>query len=121
MEAARPVSPLNGSYHKVSTVAPFLLDCNGLLPIPGHVIGVSGRAGEAAAYAVLVPKINSDCKMRARVCVCVCVCVGGGGGVRLYFLWGVIVFTFCSDGGGGVSFKTLMMDRNFSPPPPLAP
>ena len=26
MEAARPVSPLNGSYHKEGTVAPFLLD-----------------------------------------------------------------------------------------------
>ena len=37
-------TPLNGSYHKVSTVAPFLLDCSGLLPIPGHV----GAAGEAA-------------------------------------------------------------------------
>ena len=43
VEAARPVSPLNGSYHKVSTVAPFLLDYSGLLPIPGHVIGVSRR------------------------------------------------------------------------------
>ena len=43
VEAARPVSPLNGSYHKVSTVLPFLLNCSGLLPIPGHVIGVSQR------------------------------------------------------------------------------
>ena len=34
---------LNGSYLKVSTVAPFLRDCSGLLPIPGHVIGVSWR------------------------------------------------------------------------------
>ena len=34
-------TPLNGSYHKLSTVAPYLLDCRGLLPIPGHVIGVS--------------------------------------------------------------------------------
>ena len=43
VEAARLVSPLNGSYHKVSTVAPFLLDCSGLhvLHIPGHVISVS--------------------------------------------------------------------------------
>ena len=32
-----------GSNHKVNTVAPFLLDCNGLLPIPGHAIGVSSR------------------------------------------------------------------------------
>ena len=40
-EAARHVSPLDGSYHQVSTVAPFLLDCSGLLPIPSHVIGVS--------------------------------------------------------------------------------
>ena len=38
VEAARP---LNGWYHTLSTDAPFLLDCNGLLPIPGHVNGVS--------------------------------------------------------------------------------
>ena len=34
---------LNGSYHMVGTVALFLLDCSGLLPmmmIPGHVIGI---------------------------------------------------------------------------------
>ena len=37
VEVARPLSP------QVSTVAPFLLDCSGLLPIPGHVIGVSRR------------------------------------------------------------------------------
>ena len=43
VEAARPVSPLNGSYHKVSTVALFLLDCSGLLPIPDHVIVVSRK------------------------------------------------------------------------------
>ena len=45
LEAARPVSPLNCSYHKVmgSTVAKFLLDCSGLLPISSHVIGVSRR------------------------------------------------------------------------------
>ena len=43
VEAARPVSPLNGLYHKVSIVAPFLLDCSGLLPISSHVIGVRGR------------------------------------------------------------------------------
>ena len=41
VEAARPVSPLNGSYHKVSTNAPFLLDYSGLLPIPRHVNRVS--------------------------------------------------------------------------------
>ena len=41
--SARPVSPLNSSYHEVSTVALFLLDCSGLLPIPGHLIGVSQR------------------------------------------------------------------------------
>ena len=43
VKAARPVSPLYGSYHKVSTVVPLLLDCSGLLPIPGHVISVSRR------------------------------------------------------------------------------
>ena len=40
VEAARPVSP------QVSIVAPFVFflpDCSGLLPIPGHVIGVSRR------------------------------------------------------------------------------
>ena len=36
-----PVSP----YQKVSTVAPFLLDCSSLLPISGHVIGVRQRRG----------------------------------------------------------------------------
>ena len=58
VEAARPVSPLNVSYHKVSTVAPFLLDCSDLLPIPGHVNGVSRSRGEgeAAAYAVFGAK-----------------------------------------------------------------
>ena len=29
VEAAKPVLPLNGSYHKVSTVAAFLLNCSG--------------------------------------------------------------------------------------------
>ena len=43
VEAARPVSPLNGSYQKVSNVASFLLDCSGYSPIPGHAIGVSRR------------------------------------------------------------------------------
>ena len=42
-----PVSPLNASYHKVSTVAPSLLDCSGYLPIPGHVIGVMPAEKEA--------------------------------------------------------------------------
>ena len=62
-----PVSPLNASYHKVSTLAPSLFDCSGYLPLPGHVIGVSrrrncrhkGGTGEAAAHAVLVPKKHS--------------------------------------------------------------
>ena len=43
VEAARPVSPLNGSYHKVSTVVSLLLECSGLLPVPGHMIGLSRR------------------------------------------------------------------------------
>ena len=43
VETARPVLPLNDSYHKIRTVTPFLLDCIGLLPIPGHVIDVSWR------------------------------------------------------------------------------
>ena len=43
VEVARLVSPLNGSNHKLSTVAPFLLDCSSLLPIPGDVIGISRR------------------------------------------------------------------------------
>ena len=43
VEAARPVSPLNGSYRKVSSVEPVLLDCSGLLPIPGHVVSVRLR------------------------------------------------------------------------------
>ena len=30
-------------YQKVSTIAPFLLDCSGLLPIPGRLIGLSRR------------------------------------------------------------------------------
>ena len=34
VKAARTVLPLNGLNHKVDTVAPFLLDCNGLLSIP---------------------------------------------------------------------------------------
>ena len=54
VEAVRPDRPLNGSYQKVSTVALFLLDCIGLLPILGHLIG------EAAAYAILVPKKHSQ-------------------------------------------------------------
>ena len=43
VEATRPVWPLKGSYNKVSTAALFLLNCSGLLPIPGHVISVSRR------------------------------------------------------------------------------
>ena len=43
MEAARPVSPLNGSCNKVNTVVPVLLNCSGSLPIPYHVNGVSQR------------------------------------------------------------------------------
>ena len=43
VEAAGPVSPINGSNHKVSTFVPILLDCSGLLPIPGHVIGINQR------------------------------------------------------------------------------
>ena len=57
MEGARPVLPLNSSCHKVSTVVPFLLHYSGLLPIPGHVIGVRDRRG--TAYTVLVPKKHS--------------------------------------------------------------
>ena len=34
MEAARPVSPLNGSYHKEGTVVPFLLDCSAYYQSP---------------------------------------------------------------------------------------
>ena len=52
-------TPLNGSYHKVSTVAPFLLDCSGLLPIPGHVIGVSRSCRRGSDDTVLVPKKRS--------------------------------------------------------------
>ena len=43
VEAVRPVSP------QVSTVALFLLDCSGLLPIPGHVIGVSRRRRQGSS------------------------------------------------------------------------
>ena len=52
----RPVLPLNGSYHKVNTVAPLLLDFSHLLPIPGHVIGVSRRHRRGSGECCLVPK-----------------------------------------------------------------
>ena len=35
--------PINGSYHKVSTIAPCLLDNSGFLPIPSHVICICRR------------------------------------------------------------------------------
>ena len=54
----RPDRPLNGSYQKVSTVALFLLDCIGLLPILGNVIG------EAPAYDVLVPRNTANISNR---------------------------------------------------------
>ena len=53
--------PLNGSYHKVSTVAPFLLDCSGLLPIPGHLIGISVKRRRGSGIRLLVPEKHSLC------------------------------------------------------------
>ena len=64
LEVARYVLPLNGSYHKVSTIALSLLNCSSYLPIPIHVISVirhrncrhKGGADESVTYAILVPK-----------------------------------------------------------------
>ena len=57
-QPARPVSPLYGSY-KVSTVAPLLLDWSGLLPIPGHVIGVSRRRRRGSGVRRFGAKIKT--------------------------------------------------------------
>ena len=73
VEAARPVSPLNGLYHKVSPIAPILLDCDGSLTISGHVIGWR----ESLTYDVLVPKKQSLCisvEIAARGHHCMGVC-----------------------------------------------
>ena len=64
MKAAGPVLPLISSYHKVSTVASFLLDCSGSLPIRGHVISVSWRHRRGSGIHRLVPKKHSQSDQR---------------------------------------------------------
>ena len=56
VQEMRSVWPLYGSNHKISAVAPFLLDCSGLLPIPGHVIGVSQRHKRGNGVCLIGPK-----------------------------------------------------------------